>query len=556
VTSLWRWLDGVRRGAWIAALTAWYGARFVLRASDRPAVLRDYLQACGGAFVKLGQVLALRYDYLPARYCDALGVLLDRLPPIPFSQIRPIIESTLGQTLEAAFARVEEPPVSTASVAQVHYAERHDGRRVAVKVLRPDIERLYRADLRLMRAGLALAGWAGGAHTADLHSLARDLEDLAEGELDLRVEARNVEALRERFAADEVAHRGPEVHWDLSGRRVLTMEWLDGVSVRELLDAVSAGDAARLEALAARGATPERTAQILLESIVTQCFTHRVFHADPHAANLIVQQDGTLAYVDFGMVGWIDERAWDRQFRLNLAIARNDVDAAYQALLDTLEPLPDRDLRNLEIRFKQRLHGWLLATRIPFSDVRDRSLAVFLEDVFAAIRAERLRMATGDLRLNRALLISDIVILQLNPGMRRLPALEAYFAREFDRLAQRRLDAQLSREGTKAWLRTLAGLPDTVRQLSWWVDRRLPLAGRPIARSRTTADRLAELGLRHLRLLLVFSVVVLLAAPQLATIEAVRPLMTWLAAAPWRLAGTGVAVVGIVMLSRAIAQFR
>ena len=423
----------LRRVARIARLSASHAVLFAGSRSRRPQVVRRYLQTLDGAFLKLGQLLAMRYDLLPASYCDELNALLDRLPAVPYADIEAIIERDLGRPCADVFSRIDPVPVSTASVAQVHRATLADGQRVAVKVMRPGVRVDYRTDLTLIRGFVRAVAWIRPPATFDLEGFVDELTDLANEELDFHIEARHAGIIRESMLAGTARHYAPKVFPALSGSSVLTLEWLDGVSVNDLLRAVSSGDLDRLREFAAAGVVPADVGRTLCESIVAQCFGDRVFHADPHAANLIVMNDGRLGYVDFGMIGWIDESAWRRHLRLNLSMATGDVDGAYRALLETFEPLPAKDLRRFERAFKRLLQRWLFATRLPSASLTERSVALFFRDVFAMCRAEGLRIPSEDMRLNRTLLISDILVLKLSPELLRLPLLERFFTHELMR---------------------------------------------------------------------------------------------------------------------------
>ncbi len=152
-----------------------------------------------------------------------------------------------------------------------------------------------------------------------------ELSRTALQELDLSREAMHTAYIHEQMAADPIDHYAPRVYRDLSGRTVLTLERIRGVTVREMLAATTNGNGGALAAWAARGITPRRTAVILLRSVLEQTMRYRSFNADPHPSNLIVSDGGTLNWVDFGAVGWIDERQWDQQMRLRDAIAQEQI---------------------------------------------------------------------------------------------------------------------------------------------------------------------------------------------------------------------------------------
>ena len=545
----------LRRAARVARVSVSHAFRFLGSRSRRPEIVRLYLQTLEGAFLKLGQVLAMRYDLLPASYCDELNVLLDRLPPVDYSEIEAIIEQDLGRPCADLFDRIDQVPVSTASVAQVHRGTLPDRQEVAIKVMRPGVRVDYRTDLALIGFMTRAVAWIRTPRSIDLEGFVSELTDLANEELDFRVEARHAAILRESMMADTTPHYAPKVFPDLSGPSVLTLEWLDGVSVNDLLRAVNSGDVDRLSQFAARGAVPEEVGRTLCESIVVQCFSHRVFHADPHAANLIVLGDGRLGYVDFGMIGWIDERSWRRQLRLNLSIATGDLDGAYQALLETLEPLPSRDLRRFERAFKQLLQRWLFATRLPTASLPERSVALFFRDMFSLSRAEGLRMPSEDMRLNRALLVADILVLKLCPGMLRLPLLEAFFKDELKRLIDKASQPPFVLRGSYDSLFAALDTPGALREFSHAVRAGLPAATREPAAAPTRLERAALSALEYVRVL-VLIVVVLIASSGLHWWSVVGLAPPPLAPASWRWMAVGAGVVLFVIVGRIMRVLR
>ncbi|MBO0703233.1 MAG: AarF/ABC1/UbiB kinase family protein, partial [Candidatus Dormibacteraeota bacterium] len=286
-----------------------------------PAVLRRYLQACGGGFVKLGQVLATRYDLLPEAYCDELAKLFDRVPPAPAAAIERVIADDLGRPLSQCFDDFDPRPLGSASIAQVHPARLISGVPVAVKVIRPGIVRTFRVDLAYLAAAGRFSSRFGVLTHLRLETMAHELSRLTREELDFHREARNAAFFHRRMAEDEIDHCAPRVYFDLCGPRVITMERVQGVPMTELLAAVQHDDRTRLDEWAALGIRPRRTARLLLRSVLQQTMQYRVFNADPHPANLILKAGGALAWLDFGMVGWLDEQTWGQQFRLQAAVA-------------------------------------------------------------------------------------------------------------------------------------------------------------------------------------------------------------------------------------------
>jgi ubiquinone biosynthesis protein len=286
------------------------------------------------------------------------------------------------------------------------------------------------------------------------------------------------------------------VYRQLSSRNVLVLERVRGVTVREMLQATTSGDVATLERWAARGITPQRTAVILLRSVLEQTMRFRSFSADPHPSNLIVSDGGTLNWVDFGAVGWLDERQWDLQLRLRDAIAHERIHGAYLALLEEMEPLPYRNLGRFEQEIKRILNDYLIAAHDPSAPLGQKSTGSFLLKTLASLRRNRLPMASSTVQLYRTILIADMVMLGLYPAIDWRGHLRRFL---------RDLSTDLARESVLDPLTSpytgyrLAQTPMAVADTVEWAVRRLPDIGRQTLRTLSAGERLIPHALRLLR---------------------------------------------------------
>jgi ubiquinone biosynthesis protein len=271
-------------------------ARFGARVPKSPAYA-DAFEAIGPAAIKLGQALATRPDLVGAAAARDLMRLQDALPPAPFAAIRAEIEIGLGRPLEAAFASFDPVPVGAASIAQVHRATTKDGRAVAVKVLRPGIEEELADAIETYEWAAAQAEAMGGelARLRPRYVIATFKQWTAR-ELDLRREAASASELAEGMRA-EPGYVVPAIDWTRTARRVMTLEWIEGVKLSDR------------EALLAAGHDPKDLAARLVRAFLRQAIADGFFHADMHQGNLFVLADGTIAAIDFGIMGRIDRRA-------------------------------------------------------------------------------------------------------------------------------------------------------------------------------------------------------------------------------------------------------
>lgn len=252
--------------------------------------LARVLERQGPVAIKLGQFLSTRGDVFGAAFADDLGHLKDRLPPFPTALAIAEVERALGRPLDSLYGAFEEP-LGAASLAQVHAARLMDGRRVAVKVLRPGIERRVRADIEALTflAGLA-ERWIPVSRRLKPRAFAATVAQALSLELDLRFEAAGADELRAAMATDPYMS-APGVVWDGVARRVLTLDWVEGEAL---------SDPKMLER---PGLDRPRLATELIRAFLAQALDHGVFHADLHEGNLFVDARGKLVAVDFGIVG-------------------------------------------------------------------------------------------------------------------------------------------------------------------------------------------------------------------------------------------------------------
>ncbi|MCY7339270.1 MAG: 2-polyprenylphenol 6-hydroxylase [Sphingomonas bacterium] len=311
VTHLWRLLrwgrtlarHGALQGIERDPLTP-LGVRRLLRVArfglHQPAA-PDYaaaLQAIGPAAIKLGQALATRPDLVGDAAAANLLQLQDSLPPAPYSAIKAAIEHGLGAPIENLFSFIDEVPVGAASIAQVHRAVTTEGRDVAIKVLRPGIEEEFATALETYEWAAAHVELLGGTEAVRLRPrlVVAHFKQWTTRELDLQREAASASELKEKMVA-EPGFFVPAIDWRRTSRRVMTLEWLDGIKLSDRNRLIAAGH------------DPKALAAILVRAFLRQAVIDGYFHADLHQGNLFALADGRVAAVDFGIMGRIDRRA-------------------------------------------------------------------------------------------------------------------------------------------------------------------------------------------------------------------------------------------------------
>ncbi|MFN3987744.1 MAG: ubiquinone biosynthesis regulatory protein kinase UbiB [Rhodocyclaceae bacterium] len=274
----------------------WHLVFFWRRFADSRAVrLRRALESLGPIFVKFGQMLSTRRDLLPPDIANELALLQDRVLPFPSSQALAVLEACYGRPVEQVFARFDREPVASASVAQVHFAELPDGTEVAVKILRPGIERIIAHDLALLETAALMLDklWPEGRRLKPREVVAEFTKYLND-ELDLMREAANCSQLRRNFKESSLLVV-PEVHWDWCGRSVMVMERMHGIPISQI------------DALRAQGTDLSALSRAGVEIFFTQVFRDGFFHADMHPGNIFVHRDGRYIALDFGIMGTLNE---------------------------------------------------------------------------------------------------------------------------------------------------------------------------------------------------------------------------------------------------------
>ena len=269
-------------------------SRSELLSPETARALRLTLEESGGMLVKFGQIASTRDDLLPPVITEELAELRSSVPGLPFATVRSVVEQELGAPLDAIFISFDEQPLAAASIGVTHRAVLRDGRRVIVKVQRPDVEESVAIDGRVLIGGArSLERRSAAAKRVGVLGLARELVAGITEELDFTREAANNAAMRRARAADEGVDL-PEIYADMTTRRVLVMDEVAGAPV---------SDQAAVDAC---GAPRAELARHLMDSFLSQILADGVYHADPHPGNVMVDSAGTLWFIDFGAVGWID----------------------------------------------------------------------------------------------------------------------------------------------------------------------------------------------------------------------------------------------------------
>jgi ubiquinone biosynthesis protein len=283
--------------------------------------LRLSLEELGPTFVKLGQIISLRPIFLPRDVVVELEKLQDAVPAIPFADIQAVIAGEFPEPLELLYAAFDEQPLAAASIAQVHPARLHTGETVVVKVQRPGIERIIDLDLRILEdiAGFIDTKTKYGK-LYNFTQMVQEFETILKQELDFRIEAKHADILRANLRRDPVSI--PSIHWEQTSRRVLTMEYINGIPLSDL------------RALDSAGLDRKALARNLSATILYQILRDGFFHADPHPGNVMALPGNKIALLDLGMVGRLSEERQTQFLKILIGLSFGNDQLIVQAMLD------------------------------------------------------------------------------------------------------------------------------------------------------------------------------------------------------------------------------
>ena len=419
---------------------------------------RDYagaFRAIGPAAIKLGQSLATRPDLVGEEAASNLLELQDNLPPVDFALIKQSIETSFDQPLEALFAEVDPEPVGAASIAQVHKGVTTDGRKVAIKVLRPGIKEKFAQDIATYEwAAAHVEAMGGEAGRLRPRATIANFKRWSYSELDLRREAASASELAEDMSGVD-GYRIPEIDWDRTNGRVMTIEWVDGIKI------------SRRDELLAAGHDLDALSQRLVLSFLTQAISAGFFHADMHQGNLFVQADGTIVAIDFGIMGRIDRRArqWLAEILYGLTTGN------YKRVAEI----------HFEAQYVPSYHSVgefataLRAVGEPMrgKPVKELSVGQMLDGLFAITRDFDMQTQPHLLLLQKTMVMVEGIATQLNPDINMWDTAAPY-VRDWirDELGPEAAVAERLKEDAQTFMR----LPDLIRRIE---DKFPPKGGAP-----------------------------------------------------------------------------
>jgi ubiquinone biosynthesis protein len=414
--------------------------------------IRPVLESRGLTYVKAGQFLSTRFDLFQTSVCRDLERLFEQVAPVRFSELRPLIEAELGCPIHETFETFDEQPIAAASVAQVHKARLKSGEWVAVKVQRPDAAQTFAADMLLFRLVAVIADWfdiGGGSISA--REAVEQFRTFTTRELDFVQEGKTADRLRGAAGPKEVI---PKIFWRSSTSRILTMEFIDGVSLARLYAAKDGSSGEAIDVMLPKGVLRQGMRNLARASL-RQIFGLGFFHGDPHLGNILILTDGSVAFVDFGIFGELRDRERTLLRRHLEHLALGDIPQSFRFYAALQGLTGESDLAHFARDTQRIMRRWHALALDPATQIHDRLAGRFAVDMLSAMRKNNVKVDINLLLFWRVFLVLDSTALRFSSDFDLMSELRRYFE-DTSASIDRRLAESIPRIDRVGQLLTLA----------------------------------------------------------------------------------------------------
>lgn len=417
--------------------------------------IRRLFERLGPAYIKIAQILSTRPE-VPDDVLRELKKLQDRVPFFSYEEVEAAIKRELGSPIEELFLYFEKEPIAAASISQVHRAVLKSGEKVAVKIQRPGIQYLVETDIDIMENFFRLLErLSEGMRVMAFSNIIKAARVATLRELDFIIEGRSADKFAKLFAKEPWVHI-PKIYWDLTSKRVLTMEFIDGVKIDQT------------EELNRMGCDRRQISQRAVRAFLKQIYEGGFFHADPHPANVFIMKNNVVALLDFGMVGQCPNETLDVFADLFLAILARDVDKMLEKTIAIWKPSEYTDVPAL----KQDLQDFVdrAFTAEGGLAVNQAGVGSFMDETIYRFAKHRLQVPQEMIYLGKVMMYAEGTARMLDPEFDFLTEVTPYVRKYVAGRIQRRTAGFLDlRNPTKA----VSGLLDAVTEVTG-VVRRLP----------------------------------------------------------------------------------
>jgi ubiquinone biosynthesis protein len=453
LATLWAFLRWAV-GAAVARLTG------RLTAQEKGRRLRVLFESLGGLWVKAGQLLSLRRDIFDDAFCTELAKLQDRAVAFPPEDVRRIVEEDLGLPLELVFDSFDMEQIAAASIGQTHRARLRHGGAVAVKVQRPGIGEQFRRDLSIIRAIASFYERAGILPFLRWREMVAELEEILREELDYRLEASSIRRMRKSLRRHRII--APRVFQDYCTRRILVMEFIDGVLMSDYIQTVRQ-DPVRADAWRRENhVEAEKVAWRLYHSLCRQVFEDNLFHGDLHPGNILLLRNSRVALIDFGSIGSLEVSFLRKYSSFSEAMAHKEYDKAADLLLLLSPMLPSSGLEAAKAEIIRWLRNWAVRAGTEALPYHEKSFTQAMGSLSRIMTGYRIPAAWELLRIDRTWLAIDASLMHLHPNASFMKLARRYWRQRHRRAELQLLDPRSLRAGMTGVLRSAMTLPGQI----------------------------------------------------------------------------------------------
>ena len=368
-------------------------------ASKPEVMLRKTLERLGPTFIKLGQVLSVRPDLIPKEYCKELEKLQDKVPPFSFDEVKETIHEEFGKNKNNIFHHFEKKPLASASISQVHKAILKTGQEVVVKVQRPNVKKLMETDIEIMLYfARVLENNIENVKKFNPTRIVNEFKEWTEKELDFRLEARNAKRFYQNFKGSKTVYI-PKVYDEFTTEKILTLEFIDGIELHNIKE------------IKRKKLNFNQIIKNGFDAIMTQVFVHGIFHADPHPGNIIVMQSNRIAFIDFGIVGYFDEKLKNKCTDLLYGIVDQDENLVMETLISMgMETDTDYEQLKSDISF--------IIQPLQHSSVNDIKVSKVLEEILDIALKHKLRIPASFVLFGKTIITLEGVAIEYDPNFK------------------------------------------------------------------------------------------------------------------------------------------
>ncbi|MFH0874455.1 MAG: AarF/UbiB family protein [archaeon] len=370
-----------------------------------PKSLKDSFEELGGAFIKLGQLLSLREDLIPKEYAEELRVLQDNVAPFSYSEAKKIIEAELHASLEDLFLYFEKKPLAAASIGQVHLAELKNNKRVVVKVQRPGIYDEFQSDIDILYFISEMIEKYITSSVVSPTLIVKEFEEYTKKELDYTYEAKNIDIFHKN-SLDQADVVMPSVYWDYVTSKVLVMDYINGVKLK---DAMNSKELDRKNA-----------AKKYVNAIYKQVFYDGLFHADPHPGNVIIVNREKIAFIDFGIVGYLDPDLRDNLIDLFYSLIKRNSAGIADSIVRIGMAKHGVNKKKLASDIHQTFSNYY---GIP---LRELKISSAFKDIIHVSEKHHIKLPTSLMLLSKCTLTTESVVGMLDPSFNPLESAKPF----------------------------------------------------------------------------------------------------------------------------------